>query len=101
MSAIIVEPIGTEWTTIDQGPAPATAAEVARRLAPIEIGDLGPDVLPFLAAAAAELASVAGIAWRFSTDDPAVALVRLIAKVTMTCPDAAGPHTARLVARLP
>lgn len=78
-----------------------TAADVSARLARMEIADIRPGSLPFLAAAAAELASVAGIPWRFSTDDPVVALIRVIAKATIACPDASGPHTARLLDHLP
>ena len=66
----------------------------------MEVADIDPALLPFLAAAAAELASVAGIPWRFSTDDPAVALLRLIARATIVRPDASGPHTGRLLAQL-
>lgn len=91
-----------DWSTVDEEPAAtATAADVSARLARLEVADIDPAWLPFLAAAAAELASVAGISWRFSTDDPAVALLRLIAKATIACPDASGPHTGRLLALLP
>ena len=65
------------------------------------MADIDPALVPFLASAGAEIGSVAGIPWTFSPDDPAVALVRLIAQVTLMCPDASGPHTARLLARLP
>lgn len=95
-------PIHSDWSTIDQhGESWATAADVSARLARLEVADIDPAWLPFLAAAAAELASVAGISWRFSTDDPAVALLRLIAKATITCPDASGPHLGRLLTQLP
>lgn len=96
------EPIRSDWTTIGtQAGATATAADISARLGRLDVDDLDPAWVPFLAAAAAELASVAGIPWRFSTDDPPVALLRLIAKATITCPNASGPHTGRLLAQLP
>lgn len=95
------DPIRSDWSTIDEdGRTAATAADVTAHLARLDVAEIDPAWMPLLAAAAAELASVAGISWRFSTDDPAVALLRLIAKITITCPDASGPHTARLLARL-
>lgn len=103
------DPIALDWSTIDEVGLPATpgagplatAADVSHRLALLEIGDIRPEWVPLLAASAAELASAAGLSWRFSTDDPVVALLRLIAKVTMVCPGASGPHTDRLLAQLP
>ena len=67
----------------------------------VPFDDFDPAWLPLLAAAAAEIASAAGISWRFSSDDSAVALLRLIAKVTITVPGASGPHTGRLLTKLP
>jgi hypothetical protein len=91
-----------DWSSADETDGTtATAAEVSARLAQLEVTDIDAAWLPFLAAAAAELASVAGISWRFSSDDPAVALLRLIAKATIACPEASGPHTGRLLAQLP
>lgn len=78
----------------------ATAWRVNERLARFEVAAIESDLVPFLAAAAAELAFGAGIAWRLSTDDPAVALLRLIAKVAITSPDIGGPHTTRLFEQL-
>lgn len=107
MSTTRTDPITTDWPTIEYdetgkaATATATATDVSARLARLEVADIDPAVLPFLAAAAAELASVAGIRWRFSPDDPAVALLRLIAKATIACPDARGPHAGRLLAVLP
>jgi hypothetical protein len=94
-------PIPSDWPTIDAAAGTtATAADVTARLARLDVAEIEPSWLPLLAAAAAELASVAGISWRFSTDDPAVALLRLIAKITLICPGASGTHTARLLAEL-
>ena len=98
------DPMHLDWSIVDEqtaATATATATDVSARLARLEVSDIDPAWLPFLAAAAAELALVAGISWRFSTDDPAVALLRLVAKATIACPDASGPHTSRLLALLP
>ena len=86
---------------MDHGEETATASEVTSRLACLEVADIRPAWLPFLAAAAAELASIAGIPWRFSPEDPAVALLRLIAKAARTHPTASGIHTGRLLGQLP
>lgn len=97
------DPILSDWRTIDAAGgsiATATAADVTAHLARLDVADIDPEWLPVLAAAAAELASIAGIPWPFSTDDPPVALLRLLAKVTRIRPDASGPHTGRLLARL-
>jgi len=77
-----------------------TAAAVNSLLACVEVADLRPALVPYLAAAAAELALVAGIAWRFSDDDAPVALLRMIAKVSIRAPGANGPHTLRLFDQL-
>ena len=66
------------------------------RLARLDVAEIPSTLVPYLAAAAAELALLAGIPWRFSADDPPVALLRIIAKATLHQPDAGGPHTARL-----
>ena len=104
MPSPITTPIARDWTThtasTAAGPIEATARDLAARLAERRVADIGADLLPDLAAAAAELGSVSGISWRFSTDDPAVALLRVIAKVAIVAPDAAGPHTTRLVTLL-
>lgn len=101
MTRARTDPILPDWSTIDAaGGSTATAAEVTARLAHLDVADIDPEWLPLLAAAAAELASIAGIPWRFSTDDPPVALLRLLAKVTRICPDVSGPHTGRLLVRL-
>lgn len=94
------EPIVRDWTPEQfdhlATPSFATAAQVNERLARLEVSDVGAHLVPFLAAATAEVALGADIAWRLSTDDPAVALVRMIAKVAINSPDVGGPHTARL-----
>lgn len=103
MLAQLTEPIPQHWTTtssIAADPSSATASDVSSRLAQMRVADIDADVVPFLAAAAAELALVSGTSWRFSADDPPVALLRLIAKVTIRHPEAGGPHTARLLERL-
>jgi hypothetical protein len=103
MTAELKEPILQHWTTPEPATVPGvvtTAAEVNRRLGQLEIDDIEPDLVPYLAAAAAELALVAGIPWRFGVDDPPVALLRMIAKVGIRHADAGGAHTTRLFDRL-
>ncbi len=102
-----IEPIESNWTTLTAGATPdndpivgdeppVTARQVSQQLARFEVADLDAALIPPLAAAAAEVASIAGITWRFSTDDAPVALLRVLARATMARPDAAGPHTGRL-----
>lgn len=112
MSTTQTGPISHNWTTtevqittddlpkIASAPQTATVTEVNAALARLEVSDIEPTLVPYLAAAAAELALVAGISWRFSVDDTAVALLRLIAKVALSEPTANGPHTSRLHAEL-
>ena len=104
MSWTTTEPIDRHWTTgWSSDPAAtsfATATQVNQRLALIEAADIETHLVPFLAAATAELALGAGIAWRLSSDDPAVALLRMIAKVAIRSPNVGGPHTTRLFEQL-
>ncbi len=104
MTSTAIEPIAPHWTTEaipacdPVAPSPvATAAEVNARLARVEVAEIDPGLVPYLAAAVAELAQAVGVAWPSSTDDPPVALLRTIAKVTMRHPDVGGPHTGRLL----
>ena len=97
------EPIVQHWTPTETvtRPAGATAAEVCALLGQMEVADIEEaPLVPYLAAAAAELALVSGIPWRFSADDPPVALLRVIAKIALRHPQAGGPHTARALAQL-
>jgi len=91
------DPIAEHWTI--EAPT-ATAIDVNRRLALLEVADIEAHLVPYLAAAAAELASIAAVPWRFAGDDAPVALLRMIAKVTIRHPDVGGPHTARLLEQL-
>jgi hypothetical protein len=103
MNAVMTEPIQRHWTTDDLGvtaEASATATDVNRCLARIEAADIEATLVPYLAAATAELALMAGIPWRFSADDPPVSLLRMIAKVAIMQPHTGGPHTARLLDQL-
>ncbi|MFN3257879.1 MAG: hypothetical protein ACE37B_19540 [Ilumatobacter sp.] len=103
----LTEPIDQHWTrtdldgvSVELADTPATAVEVNRRLATFEVGDIDRSLVPYLAAAAAELAMLANVAWRFSGDDAPVALLRLIAKITIRHPEIGGPHTHRLLEQL-
>lgn len=103
MTTATTEPIERHWIPegLDGPNEPSASASTAEavnsHLARMEVADIGPQLVPYLAAAAAELALLAGIPWRFGADDPPVALLRLIAKVTLRDPRAGGPHTARLL----
>ncbi len=93
------EPIGQHWTPEGLEAAvspPSTAAQANERLARIEVSEVSTRLVPYLAAAAAELALLAGVPWKFSADDPPVALLRMIAKAAMIRPHVGGPHTTRL-----
>lgn len=72
------------------------AVELGRR----RVEDIDAALTPFLAAAGAEVAAVAGVPWRFSSDDAVVLLLRLISRVAIVAPDAGGPHTTRLLDKL-
>lgn len=102
MNTTATVPIGQHWTGPGQPVKTsfATAAQVNQRLARFAVADIETHLVPFLAAATAELALGAGIAWRFSSDDPAVALLRMIAKVAINSPSIGGPHTTRLLEEL-
>ncbi len=102
MTRTETEPLSQNWTNDGDHethlrPTRATAFDVNGCLARLEVADIDPMLVPHLAAAAAELGLLSGVPWRFSTDDPPVALMRMIAKVTMRHPDVGGPHTARLL----
>lgn len=103
MTLLGTDPIREHWN-VAESPAvdgQATAVDVARRLALLEMDQVDATLVPLLAAAAAELALATGIPWRRSDDDPPVALLRLVAKVAARNPTAGGPHTARLLDQLP
>lgn len=78
----------------------ATAKDIITELAAFEVADLPEQITPFLAAAGAEIALVAGIKWRFSADDVIVVLLRLISRGAIAKPGATGPHTQRLYEQL-
>jgi hypothetical protein len=104
MTITSTEPIQQHWIDARARHATsrtATAADVTRRLAAIDVCDIDDALAPLLAAAAAEVALGTGIPWRYRSDDPPVASLRLIANVAVRNPDAGGPHTARLLDRLP
>lgn len=103
MDLLHTEPIEPNWISEDPEQVPAThasARDVNQMLGQLDIGDIDDRLVPFLAAAAAELAFGAEIGWRFSADDAPVALLRLIAKVGVKDPHVGGPHTDRLLSQL-
>lgn len=91
-----------DWTreAVAHSESGATASAVNERLAQVEVAQIDDRLVPYLAAAAAELALLADIPWRFSADDPPVALLRMIARANLHQPTAGGPHTARLLQQL-
>lgn len=98
MNTLQKDPIDLERTSCEG--SEATAANVINQLATFHVADLPDQVTPFLAAAGAEIALVAGIQWRFSADDVIVVLLRLISRGALAKPDATGPHTQRLFEQL-
>ncbi len=102
MNVIHREPIAPNWISSHSGQQKghATARDINQMLSQLRIAEIEDQLVPFLAAAAAELALGVDIKWRFSPDDPTVALLRLIAKVSLKNPDAGGPHTDRLLQKL-
>lgn len=94
------DPMQSDWANcapIDHANGVVTARQVACELGHRRVEDLDASLTPYLAAAAAELAALAGISWRFSTDDAPVALLRLMARAAIVAPDVGGPHTERLL----
>lgn len=97
----------TAMSLLDQGPiatapapgAPAsvTVKSICEELAQYGVSDLPTAWLPFLAAAAAEVCSAAGLPWRIGSDDPAVALLRIVARVSIVAPEVGGGHCERLL----
>ena len=96
MNTTQTRPITTNWTTPHDHAPTATASEVNAALARLDVGDITPEMLPYLAGTAAELAQLAGITARFSADDAPVTFLRMIAKVALTQPDLVGPYTGKL-----
>ena len=99
MSLVVRDPITTNGPS--ESNRPRLAQSVCHALLAVDpITDLPAHQLPFLAAAAAELALCTGIRWSFSQDDPPVALLRMVAKAAIIDPDAGGPHCRRLLDEL-
>ena len=89
-------PIDPNWTTASVSREFHRAKCVNERLAEFAVTDLTAELVPYLAAAAAELAQSAAIAAHGAGGEGAVALLRKIAKVAITHPEAGGIHTHRL-----
>ena len=103
MTTATLEPITQNWTTSATPPdngLEVSAAIACELLARDEVTALDRPTVELLAAAAQELATIAGHEWCFGRDDSPAMLVRAIAKIAARAPLASGPHTARLVARL-
>ena len=98
MDVTLQDPILQEWTTLDDAPT-VTAPELCGLLAHRSTDELTA-LAPAMAAAAAELALLGDVPWRFSADDPPVALLRMISRVALLAPDVGGPHCARLAEAL-
>ena len=95
MTVIAKDPIHLKWTS-STSPKGVTASHVVHELGAYKVDQLPGNLLPYLAAATVEIASAAGIAWRFSADDAVVALLRMMSRGALAEPDASGPHTQRL-----
>lgn len=106
MLPTLTAPINPDWTSppivrhAGRTAAAASVSDVVDRLASIDVDDIDPALAVDLSAATAELALPAGLSWTFRADDPPIALLRMLARIAMRCPDAGGPHTARLLDRL-
>ena len=99
MSTATKDPILSKWTSSEPSEY-ATAYQAVDRLAEFEVHQIPDYITPFLAAASAEVASIAGIRWQFSPDDTVVVLLRIIARGAIAKPNARGPHTQRLFERI-
>ena len=103
MSPTHLEPILHDWTTPDalddEAPSTATARELALTIGRLDLDDLRRHHLQ-LALAVAELSAGAGVPWPWTADDPTVALVRAVAKLSIVAPDVVGDAAGQLVDRL-
>jgi len=99
MSQLRIDPIRRE-RTIGDGGGIASSREVVAILATVEVADLPERVIPYLAAATAEAAFVAGVRWRFVADTAPVALLRMLSRAALRTPTATGPHLQRLFEEL-
>ena len=98
MTTMTQDPISQEWTNSDE--LTATAGALGAKLEAFAVAELPPVLTPYIAAAAAELTEQSDVAWRLSGDSAQIALLRIIARVTILAPDASGPHTAALIRQL-
>ena len=95
MSLLDQDPIATAPAL--SAPPFASVKSICEELAQYRVSDLPTAWVPFLAAAAAEVSRAAGLSWRIGSDDPAVALLRIVARVSIVAPDAGGVHCERLL----
>jgi len=99
MTQLRIDPIRIKRTIVD-GEGTASARDVVTILATFAVAELPEHVVPYLAAATAEAAFVAGVRWRFSTDTAPVALLRMLSRAALANPTATGPHLQRLYEQL-
>lgn len=91
------EALATNKPATDGAALVVTASEIVERLAQLEIAGIAESCFPAMAQAASELASASGLPSDITANDPPVAIVRLMTKAALMCPEATGPHTARLL----
>lgn len=90
---------GDASTTSRTDAPTSTARELAAAVGQLDLESLRKHHLALLLAVA-ELAGDAGTDWPWSPDDPTVALLRAVAKLSLDAPDASSPHAAALIAAL-
>lgn len=96
MNQTETRPIDENWTTIAASEEFLVAKDVNVRLAEFSVSNLSDELVPYLAAAAAELDQITAVAAHSPGGEGPVALLRRIARAAITQPHAGGPHTNRL-----
>lgn len=96
MTSTKERPISQNWTTGTVSGEFYDAKDVNKRLGEFAVSELTPELVPFIAAAAAELVHIAAIAGHMPGGEGVVALLRKIAKVAIAHPEVGGIHTHRL-----
>ena len=96
MTSTKERPIGQNWSTETAVGQVHRAKDVNRRLSELAVSDLTQELIPYVAAAAAELAQFAAVTGHGPGGDGDVGFLRKIAKVAIAHPNAGGIHTHRL-----